>query len=158
MRGPDLHDPNRTATTAPDGSVHPVSHTNTAPAGVDARVAEQIRKDAYKAGVADERARHKRNPIITIIVALLAVFGLVGLVLWAINGFSFTRSGEVLDRTTERAEEQAEAASREVADEAGEGLQDLGRNVEQRGEQEQAGQAPPPAQPAPAPAPAAPAQ
>ena len=158
MRGPDLHDPNRTTTTttpAADGTVHHVTHTNT-PSGVDARVAEQIRKDAYKAGVSDEKARHKRNPIITILIALLAVFGLVALVLWAVNGFSFTRGGEVLDRTADRAEDRAAAASREVADETGEGLQDLGRTVEQRGEQ---GQAPAPGQPAPAaPAPAAPAQ
>ena len=159
MRGPDLHDPNRTTTTTTptDSTVHHVTHANT-PSGVDARVAEQIRKDAYKAGVADEKARHKRNPILSILIALLAVFGLVALVLWAINGFSFTRSGEVLDRTADRAEDQAAAASREVADEAGEGLQDLGRTVEQKGE---AGQAPP-ATPAPgqpsAPAPAAPAQ
>jgi hypothetical protein len=151
MRGPDLHDPNRTTTTtgAPtDSTVHHVTHTNT-PSGVDARVAEQIRKDAYKAGVADEKARHKRNPLVSILIALLAVFGLVALVLWAINGFSFTRSGEVLDRTADRAEEQAKVVGAEVADETGEGLQDIGRTVEQKGEQGQAaGQAP--AQPAPA--------
>jgi hypothetical protein len=158
MRGPDLHDPNRTTTTtgAPtDSTVHHVTHTNT-PAGIDARVAEQIRKDAYKAGVSDEKARHKRNPIITVLIALLAVFGLVALVLWAVNGFSFTRGGEVLDRTADRAEDRAAAASREVADEAGEGLQDLGRTVEQKGEQGQA--APPPAQPGPAASAPAPAQ
>ena len=149
MRGPD--NPHTThPTTAGDGSVHHVTNTHT-PSAVDARVAEQIRKDAYKAGVADERARHKRNPLLTILIALLAVVGLavVALAIW--RG-SFSEAGRDLDSATQDVAEDARGVGREVVDETGEGLQDAGRTIEQRGEQAQGQPAAPAgsaAQPAP---------
>jgi hypothetical protein len=167
MRGPDITDPHRTTTDphAPPGSVHHVTHTHTgAPThdrvadGVDSKTLEQVRKDAYKAGVADERGRHKRNPLLSILIALAAVLGLAVVVLYFVNGRSFSGAGATLDQATSEAAQQARSAGREVADETGEGLQDAGRNIEQRGE---AGRAPAagPAQPERplAPAPAAPA-
>ena len=114
--------PDRPHTTVnPDGT-H-VTHVTTA--GVDARTAEQIRQDAYRAGVADERARHKRNPLLSILIALA---------LW--KG-SFTGAGNTLDSTTRDVAEDARQVGAEVVDEAGEGMQDAGRTVEQRGEQAQ---------------------
>ena len=126
MVGPE-HTPH-----TPDG--RPVVHPTT---GVDARTAEQIRKDAYKAGVADERARHKRNPLLTILIALLAVLGIVVVVL-AITRGSFTGAGRTLDEATQDVAEDARQVGAEVVDETGEGLQDAGRTIEQRGEQDQA--------------------
>ena len=159
MRGPDINDPNRTnvdpvtghgtAPGAPQGGVHHVTHTHTGERhgdGVDSKTLEQVRKDAYKAGVADERARHKRNPLLSILIALAAVLGLAVLVLYFVNGRSFSGAGQTLDQATSTAADQARQAGREVADETGEGLQDAGRSIEQRGEQP----------PSPAPAPAAP--
>ena len=68
------HPHTNTPVTGADRTVHHVH--NPAPAGVDPHLADQIRKDAYKAGVADERARHKRNPLLSILIALAAVLGL----------------------------------------------------------------------------------
>jgi hypothetical protein len=150
MRGPDHpHTNTNTTTTTGDGAVHHVTHTPT-PGGVDARVAEQIRKDAYKAGVADEKARHKRNPLLTILIALLAVLG-VAVVVLAVTRGSFTGAGRTLDAATQDVAEDAREVGREVADETGEGLQDAGRTIEERGEQAPAGTQParPAAQPAP---------
>ena len=125
MRGPEPHEPHR-----------PVADplTTPGPAAIDTRTAEQIRQDAYRAGVADERARHKRNPLLTILIALLAVLGLVLVVLYFVNGRSFSGAGQRLDEAASTAGDEVEAASREAADEAGEGLQDAGRAIEQRGE------------------------
>jgi hypothetical protein len=125
MRGPD--DPTRPV-------VDPVTGQTVAAAGVDGRTAEQIRQDAYRAGVADERARHRRNPLLTILIALLAVLGLVLVVLYFVNNRSFSGAGRTLDEAAGVAGEQVEAGAREAADEAGEGLQDAGRAIEQRGE------------------------
>ena len=143
-----MHPDRPHTTTHPDGT-H-VTHVTT-PAGVDARTAEQIRQDAYRAGVADEKARHKRNPLLSILIALAAVLGLAVLVLWAMNGFSFTGAGRTLDTATQDVAEDARQVGAEVVDEAGEGMQDAGRTIEQRGEN--AGAAPAagaPAQTAPA--------
>ncbi|HEX8570617.1 MAG TPA: hypothetical protein VF699_11960 [Caulobacteraceae bacterium] len=142
MRGPGHHDHvdaatgDRTVTT------------------VDTRSLEEVRRDAYQRGVSDERARHKRNPLISILIALCAVLG-VAVIALAIWKGSFSGAGQTLDTTAGQAADQARVAGREVADETGEAMQDTGRTLESRGE---AGQAPPAgqAQPAPAPAPTTP--
>ena len=141
-----MHSDRPHTTVNPDGT-H-VTHVTT-PAGVDARTAEQIRQDAYRAGVADERARHKRNPLLSILIALLAVLGLAVIALAIWRG-SFTGAGDTLDSTTRDVAEDARQVGAEVVDEAGEGMQDAGRTVERRGEQAQEGGG--------APAPSAPAQ
>ena len=145
-----MHPDRPHTTTNPDGT-H-ATHVTT-PGGVDARTAEQIRQDAYRAGVADERARHKRNPLLSILIALLAVLG-IAVVALAIWRGSFTGAGRTLDSATQDVAEDAKQVGAEVVDEAGEGMQDAGRTIERRGEN--AGAAPagapaqsPPAQPAP---------
>ena len=118
-------------------------------AAPDPGLTKEVRKDAYERGRADERARHKRSPLLTFLIALAAIFGLAVIGLYIYNGGSFTETGRDLDQVTNRAQQEAAQASREVADEAGEGLQDVGRRVEQEGE----GAQPAPreaAQPAPA--------
>lgn len=163
MRGPDLSDPHRTNVEPVTGdrtTVHHVTDTHGhAPAGMDPKLAEQIRKDAYKAGVADEAARHKRNPLLSILIALAAVLGLAVIVLYFVNGRSFSGAGQTLDEAAGVAGEQAKEAGREAADETGEGLQDLGRTVEERAAQPPSdpNAPPPPVNAAPAAAPAAPA-
>ena len=147
MRGPGHHD-----------HVDPVTGERTvAPAGnlstIDAKALEDVRRDAHARGVAEERARHKRNPLVTLLIALCAVLGIAVIALAVWKG-SFSGAGETLDQTAGQAAEQARAGANEVADETGEALQDGGRNLESRGEAAQgqpAGQQPPaPAQPAPA--------
>ena len=138
MRGPGHHsDP-----------VDPVTGERTVTT-VDTRSLEEVRRDAYQRGVADERARHKRNPLVTILIALCAVLG-VAVIALAIWRGSFSGAGETLDRTAGQAAEQARVAGSEIADETGEAMQDTGRTLETRGETAQAGGAPQPAQPQPA--------
>src|SRR3712207_469291 len=137
MRGPGTH-----------GHVDPVTGERTV-ATVDTRSLEEVRRDAYQRGVADERARHKRNPLVSILIALCAVLGIAVIALAVWKG-SFSGAGQTLDQTAGQAADQARVAGNEVADEAGEALQDTGRNLEVRGEaaqqQGQGGQ--PAAQPA----------
>jgi len=100
----------------------------------DPVITREIRKDAYERGRADERARHKRNPLLTILIAVAAVFGLAVFGLYIYNGGSFTAAGRDLDQVTSRAGEEVESGARELADETGEALQDGGRRLEQEGE------------------------
>ena len=151
MRGPGHHD-----------HVDPVTGERTVgPAGnlstIDAKALEDVRRDAHARGVAEERARHKRNPLVTLLIALCAVLGIAVIALAVWKG-SFSGAGETLDATAGQAADQARAGANEVADETGEALQDGGRNLESRGE---AAQGQPSGQQPPAqtqPAPAAPAQ
>ena len=148
MRGPGAHTP---------GHVDPVTGERTVTT-VDTASLEDVRRDAYQRGVADERARHKRNPLVSILIALCAVLG-VAVIALAIWKGSFSGAGETLDRTAGEAADKARVAGNEIADETGEAMQDTGRNLETRGESAQgqpAGQ--PPTQPAPAATQPAPAQ
>jgi hypothetical protein len=134
----------------PGRDVHGASTTErVVHATPDPGLTKEVRKDAYERGRADERSRHKRNPLLTFLIALAAIFGLAVIGLYIYNGGSFTETGRDLDQITNRAQQEAAQAGREVADEAGEGLQDVGRRVEQEGESGSARQ-----QPAPAPGPA----
>jgi hypothetical protein len=143
MRGPGTHhDP---VVPAGDRTV----------GGVDSKTLEDVRRDAYQRGVADERARHKRNPLVSILIALCALLGIAVVALAVWKG-SFSGAGQTLDQTAGQAAQEAKEAGREVADESGEALQDAGRNLEVRGEGAQQqqpagqpapqGQTPPPAQ------------
>jgi hypothetical protein len=69
-----------------------------------------------------------------LLLLIAALFGAAVLGLYAYKGGSFTRAGQTLDSVTARGAEEAREAGAEVADEAGEGLQDVGRRVEQEGE------------------------
>lgn len=71
-------------------------------------------RDAYDRGRADESVRHRRNWLMTILGALLALVGLIVLVLAALNG-SFARGGAVIDRQLSIAVDQAEPAARNAA-------------------------------------------
>ena len=127
MRGPDHdHDghPDRVRT----------DHGDRVVPAADPGVTKEIRRDAYERGRQDERSRHKRNPILTLLIAIAAVFGLFVIGLYIYNGGSWTRTGQTLDTVTERTAEEAREVGAEVADETGEGLQDVGRRVEQEGE------------------------
>ena len=148
MRGHDHTDPKHRRDADHDGVPDNRDPVVRAP-GADHGVTREIRKDAYERGRADERSRHKRNPLLTILIALLAVFGLIVLGLFIYNGGSFTETGRDLDTATSRAADETREATREVADDAGEGLQDVGRSVEQEGEAGAPpanGQTPPPAE------------
>ena len=128
---------------------HRGAHDRVVHTAPDPGLTKEVRRDAYERGRADERSRHKRNPLLTFLIALAAVFGLAVIGLYIYNGGSFTETGRDLDAVTATAAEEAAEAGREVADEAGEGLQDVGRRVEQEGE----GSAPPASTPTPAPTP-----
>ena len=144
MRGPDHdHDghPDRVRTDHVTERVVPAA---------DPGITKEIRRDAYERGRQDERSRHKRNPLLTLLIAIAALFGLAVIGLYIYNGGSFTETGRDLDQATQRTAEEAREASREVADEAGEGLQDVGRRVEQEGESGAAPAASPAGEPRPA--------
>lgn len=111
-------------------SHHGPVHTTPA---VDPGLTREVRKDAYERGRADERARHKRNPLLTFLIVLAAAIGLVVTFL-AIREGGFSGAGQVIDQEAQEAREAAARAGAEVADESGEALQDAGRRVEREGE------------------------
>ena len=143
MRGPGAHDP-VDPVTGERVAVHPT---------VDPRTLEDVRRDAYERGVADERARHKRNPLLSILIALVALLGIAVIALAIWRG-SFSEAGRTLDQTTQDAAAGARTLGAEAADETGEAMQDAGAAVERRGESEQGQSSQPTAQPAAQPAPA----
>lgn len=113
---------------AADRTVHErVVHTP------DPTLTKEVRRDAYERGRADERSRHKRNPLLTFLIVLAAAIGLVVTFL-AVREGGFSGAGQVIDKEAQEAAEAAKRAGAEVADETGEGLQDAGRRVEERGE------------------------
>lgn len=141
---------------ARDGVVHETSttdrvgtervvHTN------DPGLTKEVRRDAYERGRADERSRHKRNPLLTFLIVLAAAVGLVVTFL-AIQQGSFSGAGRVIDQEAREAREIAGQAGAEVVDETGEALQDTGRRVEETGENAQQPAQPRQAQPQPQPA------
>jgi hypothetical protein len=132
MRGPDHdHDghPDRVRTDGVHGGERVVHQPVADPA-----LSKEIRRDAYERGRQDERSRHKSHPFLMLLLLIAALFGAAVLGLYAYKGGSFTRAGQTLDSVTARGAEEAREAGAEVADEAGEGLQDVGRRVEQEGE------------------------
>lgn len=137
---------------ARDGVVHGTSTTDRV-AGervvhtTDPSLTKEVRRDAYERGRADERSRHKRNPLLTFLIVLAAAVGIVVTFL-AIQQGSFSGAGRVLDREAREVREVAGQAGAEVADEAGEAMQDTGRRVEQTGESAQRSAQPPAQQPA----------
>lgn len=80
-------------------------------------------RDSYDRGRADEAVRHKRNWLLTIVTALLALVGLIVLVLAALNG-SFARGGAVIDQQLSIAADQAEPAARSAASEVAEEIRE----------------------------------
>ena len=145
--GYDPHDASRDRNH--DGRVDAAdrtTHERVVHTSPDPGLTKEVRKDAYERGRADERSRHKRSPLLTFLIALAAIVGLAVTGLYIYNRGSGVETGRDIDQLTNRAQQEAVEASREVADEAGEGLQDVGRRVEQEGE---AGQ--PQSQPQPAP-------
>jgi hypothetical protein len=146
------HDRNHDGKVDARDGVHGVSSTDrvvtdrTVHTGADPALTREVRKDAYERGRADERSKHKRNPLLTFLIILAAAVGLVVTVL-AIQQGSFSGAGRVLDQEAREVREVAGQAGAEVADEAGEAMQDTGRRVEQTGESAQQQTAP--AQPAP---------
>lgn len=90
----------------------------------DVVLTDQELRDAYERGRVDERSRHKRNWLLTILGTLLALVGVVVLVLAALNG-SFQRAGAVIDRQLGYAADEAEPAVRNAANEAQEAIADV---------------------------------
>lgn len=80
-------------------------------------------RESYDRGRRDEAGRHKRNWLVTLLTALLALVGALILVLAAING-SFARGGAVLDRQLSIAADNAEPAVRNAAGEVGEEIRE----------------------------------
>jgi hypothetical protein len=80
-------------------------------------------REAYDRGRRDEAVRHKRNWLLTLVTALLALVGALVLVLAALNG-SFQRGGAVIDRQLSIAVEQAEPTIRNAAGEVGDEIRD----------------------------------
>ncbi|HYG25588.1 MAG TPA: hypothetical protein VD906_01650 [Caulobacteraceae bacterium] len=88
---------------------------------------DQELRDSYERGRVDERSRHRRNWLTTILGTILSLVGIIVLVLAALNG-SFHRAGAVIDRQLSIAADQAEPAMREAADEATDAIGSVGDN------------------------------
>lgn len=131
-----------------DGRVDAADRTTTTERVVhttDPGLTKEVRRDAYERGRADERSRHKRNPLLTFLIVLAAAIGLVVTFL-AVREGGFSGAGQVIDREAQAAREAAARAAAEATDETGEALQDTGRRVEERGEAAQQPASPPPSQ------------
>jgi hypothetical protein len=141
MRGPDRNHDGR------------VDHRDAVtPPAANPAVTQEIRRDAYERGRADERSRGRKRGfprLLTFLLLLAAVVGIVVTVL-AIREGSFSEAGRTLDSGISDVGEDVAEVGREVADETGEALQDGGRAVERVGEGGgEQGAAAPAGQPAP---------
>lgn len=83
---------------------------------------------AYERGRRDERARRKRHPVTMMLTVVVAVAGAILLVAAAREG-SFGRGGEVVDQNLSVAADRAEPAIREAVSDAGQAVQDAGREM-----------------------------
>ena len=142
LTGERLHgtDTVRTDTVRP-ATVHDtatLSQTHSTAAGVPAGAitAKELQKeihDAYERGKRDQRKAQKNNPLLTILVVLLAVLGVAVGVL-ALREGSFSDAGKVLDRGTATAADEAREAAVQAQDAAGEATQDAGAALQATGE------------------------
>jgi hypothetical protein len=72
---------------------------------------------AYEKGRRDERRRHHSHPILTLVVAVIALLGGTMIYLAAREG-SFARGGQVMDAQLAQASQNAQVASQDVAETA----------------------------------------
>jgi len=80
---------------------------------------------AYARGRRDERARRRRSPLVTGLLALAAGAGAFVVALSMYEG-SFTRGGQVVDQHIAGAADAASRATRQAADKAGDAMRDAG--------------------------------
>jgi hypothetical protein len=124
------------AATGTHGSSHPTS--TAAPAGaVTAKELQRELHDAYERGKRDQRAASKNNPILTILVVLLAILGVTLAVLAAMNG-SFREGGARFDRMLGGLGGEAREVGVQAQDAAGEAAQDAGAALQERGAEAEA--------------------
>lgn len=69
---------------------------------------------AYDKGRRDERSRHRSHPILTLVVAVIALVGGTMIYLAAREG-SFAQGGQVVDHQLSQATQNAQVASQDVA-------------------------------------------
>jgi len=69
---------------------------------------------AYDKGRRDERGRHRSHPVLTMVVAVIALVGGAMIYLAAREG-SFARGGQVMDSQLATASQTAQVASQDVA-------------------------------------------
>jgi hypothetical protein len=94
---------------------------------------EREKQAAYQRGLKDGVRTKRNNPVLTIIVLLLALLGIaVGAL--AIREGSFSGAGAVLDRTASIAAVEARDTGGEVAQDTGAALQSTGAAVERDAE------------------------
>ena len=72
---------------------------------------------AYEKGRRDERSRHRSHPILTLVVAVIALVGGTMIYLAAREG-SFAQGGRVVDANLSTATQTAQVASQDVAKDA----------------------------------------
>jgi hypothetical protein len=112
------------------------THSAAAAAPAGAITAKELQKeihDAYERGKRDQRKAQKSHPLLTILIVLLAILGVAVGVL-ALREGSFSGAGEVLDRGTATAADEAREAAVEAQDAAGEATQDAGAALQSTGQ------------------------
>jgi hypothetical protein len=96
----------------------------------DPRVDKANIKEAYGCGRRDERTRRRGSPLAAVLVTVVALAGAGVLYLAAREG-SFTGGGKVVDANLSAASRTVQAPVRNAADNAGNALQDAGKNLKQ---------------------------
>ena len=94
---------------------------------------ERAEKAAYQRGLRDGVRAKRNNPILTILVLILAIFGVV-VGVFAIMEGSFQGGGARVDRTLGVAAVEARDSGGELAQDAGQALQTAGAEVERDAE------------------------
>lgn len=138
-RDPVTGEPVRT-TTVHDGG-HPLNalagrHDAAATAAAGgALTARELQREidaAYQRGRDDQRRAQRSNPLLTILVVLLAVLG--GAVIFlAIQNRGFSGAGAVLDRSASQAADEVREGTVQARDAAGETAQDAGAAIQGAG-------------------------
>jgi hypothetical protein len=88
---------------------------------------------AYERGRRDERSRgprHRGSPVLTTVLLLAACAGAFVIYLGVSQG-SFTGGGQTIDQNIANAKNEAVQAGRNVADKAGDALQNAGQKLKQ---------------------------
>lgn len=139
MRVPGFGAPKRVMVDPVTGQAVPADTVATAPAGtyvtdgVTRAEADREKQLAYERGLREGVRTRRNNPVLTLIVVLLALLGLVTAMLAIVSG-GFSEGGARLDGLFGQAADEAREVGTAAQDAAGETAQDAGAALQSTGE------------------------